>query len=144
MSSRTTALILLSMAFGLAPCSSEEAQSGRPAGAGRAAEGSQGSCDAGKLVGLWAGARYSMKILGDMTYHASGTPNMANIDVIGTIQVDKCNAKIVDTSGKLACPTTDIGRYTFTVTDTKLTFAVVSDPCDGRRIPLTRGPLTKK
>ena len=68
-----------------------------------------------------------------------GTSNMASIDVNGTLQVDKCNAKIVDTSGKYACPSTDIGEYTFTVTNTTLAYTVVSDPCDGRRIPLTRG-----
>lgn len=95
-------------------------------------------------MGVWAGAHYSMEILGNMTYRASGSPNMASIDVNGTLQIDKCHAKIVDTSGRYACPSTDIGQYTFTVTDTTLTFTVVKDPCDGRRTPLTAGPLTKK
>jgi len=85
-----------------------------------------------------------MEILADMTYHASGTPNMATIDVIGTIEVVDCDATLVDTSGQYACPPADIGQYTLTVTDTTLTFTAVSDPCDGRRIPITSGPLTRQ
>lgn len=102
------------------------------------------ACDPARVVGVWTAARYSMEILADKTYRASGTPNMAAIDVIGTFDADRCNATIVDTSGRFACPANEIGRYTFTVTDTTLAFALVSDPCDGRRIPLTRGPLTRR
>ena len=34
--------------------------------------------------------------------------------------------------------------FAFSSTDTTLSFVVVSDPCDGRRTPLTAGALTKK
>lgn len=85
-----------------------------------------------------------MEIMQDSTYHASGTPNMSSIDVIGTLQVDACNVTITDTSGKYACPAEQVGQYTFTVSDTNLAFSVISDPCDGRRLPLTEAPLSRK
>jgi hypothetical protein len=141
---RIVGMVLVGLAVGLSPCSSDDASSRGAARSGGGATAIQGSCDASTLVGLWSGAKYSMKIFVDRTYHASGSPNMASIDVIGTVQVDKCHAKIVDTSGRFACPSANIGRYTFTVSDTTLAFTVVDDPCDGRRIPLTAGPLTKK
>jgi hypothetical protein len=104
----------------------------------------QAACEPGKVAGVWLGARYSMEVLGDGTYRASGTPNMASIDVTGTLKIDRCNATFVDASGRFACPATDVGRYTFSVSDTTIAFTLVSDPCDGRRIPLTSGPLTRK
>lgn len=104
----------------------------------------QRACDAKKLVGVWNGQRYSMEILADSTYRASGAPNMAAIDVIGTLRTNQCQASIVDTSGRFACPSSNVGKYTFTVTATRLTFTLVSDACEGRRIPLTAGPLNRK
>jgi hypothetical protein len=104
----------------------------------------QAACDPGKVAGVWLGARYSMEVLGDGTYRASGTPNMATIDVTGTLKIDRCNATFVDKSGRFACPATSVGRYTFSVSDTTIAFTPVNDPCDGRRIPLTSGPLTRK
>jgi len=136
-------LVLVGVVLGLPGASSGPPSKGAVSSGG-GAEASQGSCDAGKLLGLWAGERYSMKILADMTYRASGSPNMASIDVTGTLKVDKCDVEILDTSGRYACPSTDVGKYTFTVTETTLAFTLVSDPCDGRRRPLTAGPLTKK
>lgn len=109
-----------------------------------AAAQKQNACDARKLVGVWNGQRYSMEILADSTYRASGAPNMAAIDVTGTLRTNQCQASIVDTSGRFACPSSNVGKYTFTVTDTRLAFTLVSDPCEGRRIPLTAGPLTRK
>jgi hypothetical protein len=136
MSNRSWRVLVTTLVGIVVVCSSAHAQA-------RAA-GGPGTCDPAKLAGLWGGARYSMEILGDFKYRASGTPNMASIDVNGSVAVDKCSVKIVDVSGVYACPTVDVGRYTFTVTDTTLTFTLVSDPCDGRRIPLTAGPLTRR
>jgi hypothetical protein len=156
MHKRIVCLVLAGLAVGLIACSSDDTppaggagsagaggSAGGAGGAGGAA-GSQGACEASKLVGVWGGASYSMEIVGDGTYRASGTPNMASIDVNGTVQIDGCNIKLTDTTGKYACPSTQIGEYTFTVSDTTLAFTLVSDPCDGRKTPLTAGPLTKK
>ena len=143
MSNRIIGLVVVVLALGLGAYSTSDTPVAVAASQGGAG-GNQGPCDAGKLVGVWTGAHYSMEILSDRTYRASGSPNMASIDVNGTLQVDRCNVKIVDISGRYACPPADIGKYTFTVTNTTLAFAVVSDPCDGRRIPLTREKLTKK
>lgn len=145
MSIRVGSLTLVSLALVLGACSSDDSPAGGATGgnAGAGGSSSQGTCDASKLVGVWSGTSYSMEILSDMTYRASGTPNMASIDVNGTLQVSGCDVTIVDTSGQYACPSTDIGAYTFTATETTLSFTLVSDPCDGRRIPLTAGSLTK-
>jgi hypothetical protein len=144
MSNGILGLALLGLAFGLGPRVFDDTSSGDALGSREDAAPRQASCDARKLVGVWTGARYSMQILGDMTYRASGSPNMATIDVNGTLQISACSVQIVDVSGKFACPSAAIGQYTFTVTDTTLTFSVVSDPCDGRRMPLTAGPLKKR
>jgi hypothetical protein len=108
------------------------------------ASGEEGSCDARKIVGTWRGARYSMTVRADGTYEASGTPNMASIDVTGTLRTEGCKATLVDTSGRYACPPGQVGRYTFAVTDTTLQFTLVSDACDGRRIPLSAGSLSRR
>jgi len=160
--------ILILVCLGLYACSSDSTPSGGGATAGAAgaagasaggaagtggaagaagASGAAGAggavCDSAKLVGKWAGSNYSMEILSDWTYQASGTPNMASIDVTGTVQVDNCDIKLTDISGQFACLPEQVGEYGFTVSDTTLTFTLVSDACDGRRIPLTKGPLTK-
>jgi len=144
MSNGILGLVLVGLALGLGPRAFDETSSGDALGSGRSGAASQAACDPHKLVGVWTGARYSMQILGDMTYRASGSPNMASIDVNGHLRIDKCSVTIVDTSGRYACPPAAIGKYEFAVTDTALTFSTVSDPCDGRRIPLTAGPLRKK
>ena len=105
----------------------------------------QGTCNAAMLVGTWSGGpNFHMKILSDLTYQASGTPNFGQIEVNGTLQVSGCTVKITDVSGKGACQLTQVGDYTFTVSAKTVTFTAVSDACDGRRIPLSGKPLTKQ
>ena len=96
------------------------------------------------LVGIWTGQNYSMEIHPDLTYRASGTPNMAQVDVTGRIRIVGHTITFTDTSGRFACPPSQAGEYTFTVSATTLTFKVLRDPCDGRRAPLSTNPLTRK
>lgn len=144
MSTRIGAVVVVAALFAVLAATGVRALPPRRA-VGPSATGASGqpACDARKVVGTWSGARYSMTVRSDGTYEASGTPNMASIDVTGTLRTNGCRATFVDTSGRYACPREQEGRYTFAVTDTTLRFTLLSDACDGRRIPLSAGALRR-
>lgn len=90
------------------------------------------ACEPSLLPGLWLSATYSIDIGEDLSFDAAGAPNMAQIDVSGQISVDGCQLSFVDASGVFACPSEQVGEYTYTVDATTLTLTAVSDPCAGR------------
>jgi hypothetical protein len=92
------------------------------------------ACDRARLPGLWTSSSYSIRMGADGRYEAAGAPNMMSIDVVGTWAVDGCTVRFTDTGGDYACPASQVGTFTFTVSATTLRFTVVSDACDGRRL----------
>jgi len=76
-----------------------------------------------------------LTIASDLTYHAVGVNDTA-YDVYGTIALNGCTADFTDTSGQLACPSSQVGEYTYDVTATTLKTTLKSDPCDGRALGL--------
>jgi hypothetical protein len=105
---------------------------------------SDGDCSAALLPGDWLSDDYSVRFASDLSYEAAGAPNLEEIDVTGQAAVDGCEISLTDlTGGVYACPEAQVGVYTFTVSETTLTFALVSDACDGRRIPLDGDVLTR-
>lgn len=103
----------------------------------------KGTCDETLLPGVWTSTKYSIEIFNDFSFQAAGAPNLAEIDVTGTIDIDGCDFIITDTAGQFACPEDQVGHYTFTVTADKLTLKGVEDLCDGRRIPLDGAQLKR-
>ncbi len=96
----------------------------------------KGTCDETLLPGLWTSATYTIDISADLSFEAAGAPNLTQIDVTGSIEIDGCDFFITDTGGQFACPEDQAGHYTFTVTDKELRLSAVEDPCTGRRMPL--------
>jgi len=103
-----------------------------------------GDCDAELLPGVWLSTDYSVEFADDLSYEAAGAPNLMEIDVIGQAAVDGCEISFTDTGGDYACPEEQVGVYTFSVSETTLSFAVIDDACDGRRIPLDGAVLTRE
>jgi hypothetical protein len=101
-------------------------------------------CDEALLPGVWLSADYSVEFAEDLSYEAAGAPNLEVIDVTGQAAVDGCEISFTDESGDFACPAEQVGVYTFAATETTLTFALVSDACDGRSIPLDGAVLTRE
>lgn len=101
-------------------------------------------CDSALLTGVWLSAKYSVEFAADLSYEAAGAPNLMEIDVTGQAAVDGCEISFTDEGGQFACPPQQVGVYTFSVSDTKLAFELVSDACDGRRIPLSGAVLTRE
>jgi hypothetical protein len=101
------------------------------------------TCDKTLLPGLWSSANYTVNIAPDFSFEAAGAPNLAEIDVTGTIDADGCDLFITDTGGQYACPPEQVGHYTFSVNATQLKLTAVADPCDGRRIPLNGARLNR-
>jgi hypothetical protein len=101
------------------------------------------SCEGALLAGTWLSANYSVRFAGDLSYEAAGAPNLEEIDVTGQAAVDGCQISLTDLVGTYACPEDQVGVYAFAVTDTTLTFALVSDDCLGRSTPLDGDVLTR-
>jgi hypothetical protein len=116
---------------------------------GNGTSGSSGTsvaCDTSKLAGYWTRSSFSLRIANDWSYDAAEAPNDAMIDVRGTAAVDGCTIRFTDTSGQFACPSTQVGTYTYTVSDTTLHFSTASgadDACDGRRSAVSGTTLTR-
>ena len=105
---------------------------------------STGGCDAGLLTGTWLSTDYSVRFAADLTYEAAGAPNLLTIDVTGQAVVDGCRISFTNEAGSHPCPTDQIGVYDFTVDATTLTFTMVTDLCDGRRIPIDGAVLARE
>ncbi len=104
------------------------------------------ACDAAKAAGYWTSPSFSLRIASDGSYDAAGAPNDAVIDVRGHLTIDGCTIRFTDASGPYACPSTQVGTYTFAVSDTTLRFATASsadDACDGRRSAISGLTLTR-
>ncbi|MBI5486813.1 MAG: hypothetical protein HY905_05745 [Deltaproteobacteria bacterium] len=108
------------------------------------AEADAAECDAGLLTGVWLSANYSVRFAADLSYEAAGAPNLTRIDVTGQAAVDGCQITFGHEGGTYACPDEQPGTYTFTVDATQLSFTLVSDACDGRRIPISGAVLTRE
>lgn len=104
---------------------------------------SSSTCDRAKLAGLWTSTNYSVLIASDLSFQAAGAPNVAVIHVTGTLGGEGCTLTFTDLSGTHACPPNQVGTYTFSVTETSLSLQLVSDACDGRRIPLSGAVLAR-
>jgi hypothetical protein len=83
------------------------------------------------LPGVWIAGSITMEIFDDLTYHTVGA-SQSSYDVYGSIATDVCAVLFTDTSGQGACPATQVGEYTYAVTETTLTTNLVDDPCAGR------------
>lgn len=103
-----------------------------------------GGCDASRLTGVWLSANYSVRFAADLSYEAAGAPNLTRIDVTGQAAVDGCRITFGNEAGTYACPDSQPGRYTFTVTATSLALTLVSDACEGRQRPLSGAVLTRE
>jgi len=86
---------------------------------------------AAMLEGTWLGDEITLEIAADLSYHAVGV-NDVGYDVTGNAEVEGCVVKLTETAGALACPAEQVGEYEFVVTETTLTFTLVSDACQGR------------
>ena len=100
-------------------------------------------CDRAKLTGLWTSANYSIRIASDLSFEAAGAPNMAVIQVTGTLGGEGCTLTFTDSGGTYACPGNQTGTYTFSVTESALHLQLVEDACEGRRRPLDGVTLTR-
>lgn len=95
-------------------------------------EGGDNSC----LNGTWQctlpdGSTAEMTISGDMV---DGSFSMAGVSatVMSTFTVDGDAVTIEDTGGTGACPSTQMGEYTFACSADALDFTLISDDCMGR------------
>ena len=116
---------------------------GDDGGGGSGGDVTGGTCDAAKLPATWLGTSYSVRVADDFTFEAAGAPNLATIQVTGTMAIDDCTARFTDTGGVYACPKEQVGTYTFSVSDTALRFTLVSDDCAGRQA-VGKGALTRE
>ncbi len=101
------------------------------------------ACEKSALFGLWTSADYSMRIAADLGYEAAGAPNVMTIDVRGKLSVEGCTVRFTDSEGTYACPSDEVGTYTFEVREGTLRFTLVKDECEGRRLAVTRAPLKR-
>jgi hypothetical protein len=80
------------------------------------------------LVGTWSRSDLTLTLNSDGTVTASSGGNT----VTGTYQVVGTKITEVDTGGLGACPQSQVGTYSYSISGNTMTITLVSDPCTGR------------
>ncbi len=88
------------------------------------------------LEGSWSctlsdGSTAEMTVTGDMI-DGSFAMGPVSATVMATLTVDGEMISVVDTGGTGACPSSQVGEYTFSCSADSLDFTLVSDDCMGR------------
>jgi hypothetical protein len=73
----------------------------------------------------------------------SGAAGLSVPDVLASYIAEDTTFTIADLSGPQSCDLDIVGRYTYSVTASSLSFELLGDGCTGRRTFLTAGPWSR-
>lgn len=97
------------------------------------------SSGSGSVVGSWDNGTYFLVLFSNGTFDAYLSGSLTQKKVWGIYSVSGNQITLTDTGGvpfssgeSYACPASEVGVYSFTVTATILDFTLISDPCPGR------------
>ena len=102
--------------------------------------------DGPTIVGTWAFDQSALAIdsAGGAFVSVDGSAGLSVPDVIASYITEDTTFTIADLSGPQSCDLSIVGRYTYTVTATSLSFELLGDGCTGRRTFLTAGPWSRQ